>query len=79
MLGLDRLEGCKRLKEKEQTKLIPVIVISGFGDNKMEAFDIGADDFVNKPFDVAEIVSQVKSALRIRHLTNMRVPGGDLP
>ena len=70
MPSLDGLEVCKRLKEKEQTKLIPVIVITGFEDNKMEALNIGADDFVNKPFDMAEISSRVKSALRIRHLTN---------
>lgn len=70
MPGLDGLEVCKRLKEKEQTKLIPVIVITGFEDNKMAALNIGADDFVNKPFDMAEISSRVKSALRIRHLTN---------
>jgi DNA-binding response OmpR family regulator len=70
MPGLDGLEVCKRLKEKEQTKLIPVIVITGFEDNKIEALDIGADDFVNKPFDMAEISIRVKSALRIRHLTN---------
>ena len=70
MPGLDGLEVCKRLKEKEQTKLIPVIVITGFEDNKMAALNMGADDFVNKPFDMAEISSRVKSALRIRHLTN---------
>jgi len=70
MPGLDGLEVCKRLKEKEQTKLIPVIVITGFEDNKMEALDRGADDFVNKPFDMAEIASRVKSALRIKHLSN---------
>ena len=70
MPGLDGLEVCKRLKEKEQTKLIPVIVITGFADNKMAALNTGADDFVNKPFDMAEISSRVKSALRIRHLTD---------
>jgi DNA-binding response OmpR family regulator len=70
MPGLDGLEVCKKLKEKEQTKLIPVIVITGFEDNKMEALNRGADDFVNKPFDMAEISSRVRSALRIRHLTN---------
>ena len=70
MPGLDGLEVCKQLKENEQTKLIPVIVITGFEDNKMESLNIGADDFVNKPFDMAEISSRVRSALRIRHLTN---------
>ena len=70
MPGLDGLEVCKRLKELEHTKLIPVIVITGFEDNKIEALNLGADDFVNKPFDMAEISIRVKSALRIRHLTN---------
>ena len=70
MPGLDGLEVCKRLKEREHTKLIPVIVITGFEDNKIEALNLGADDFVNKPFDMAEISIRVKSALRIRHLTN---------
>jgi DNA-binding response OmpR family regulator len=70
MPGLDGLEVCKRLKEKDQTKFIPVIVITGFEDNKMEALNMGADDFVNKPFDMAEISSRVRSALRIRNLTD---------
>lgn len=70
MPGLDGLEVCKRLKEHEQTRLIPVIFITGFEDNKMEALNIGGDDFVNKPFDMAEISIRVRSVLRIRHLTN---------
>ena len=70
MPGLDGLEVCKLLKGKEQTRLIPIIVITGFEDNKMEALNRGADDFVNKPFDMAEIAIRVKSALRIRHLTD---------
>jgi DNA-binding response OmpR family regulator len=68
--GLNGIEVCRRLKEKEKTKSIPVIVITGFGDNKIVALDAGADDFVNKPFDLAELSIRVKSALRIRHLTN---------
>ena len=70
MPGLDGLEVCKLLKDNEQTRLIPIIVITGFEDNKMEALNRGADDFVNKPFDMAEIAIRVKSALRIRHLTD---------
>ena len=68
MPGLDGIEVCKRLKEKEQTKFIPVIIITGFEDNKLDALDNGADDFVNKPFDMVELSIRVKSVLRIRHL-----------
>jgi CheY-like chemotaxis protein len=70
MPGLDGLQVCKRLKAKEETKLIPVIFITGFEDNKLEALDMGADDFVNKPFDMVELSTRVKSVLRIRHLTD---------
>lgn len=70
MPGLDGIEVCKRLKEKEQTRLIPVIIITGFRDNKLDALDMGADDFVNKPFDMVELSIRVKSVLRIRHLTD---------
>jgi DNA-binding response OmpR family regulator len=68
--GLDGLEVCKRLKEKEETKFIPVIFITGFEDNKLDALDMGADDFVNKPFDMVELSTRVESVLRIRHLTD---------
>ena len=68
MPGLDGIEVCKRLKEKEQTRFIPVIIITGFEDNKLDALDMGADDFVNKPFDMVELSIRVKSVLRIRHL-----------
>ena len=44
MPGLDGLEVCKRLKEKEETKFIPVIFITGFEDNKLNALDMGAED-----------------------------------
>ena len=64
------LEVCKRLKAKEETKFIPVIFITGFEDNKLDALDMGADDFVNKPFDMVELSTRVKSVLRIRHLTD---------
>ncbi len=70
MPEVDGLEVCKRLKEKEKTRFIPVIVITGYEDNKMEALDAGADDFVNKPFDMAELSIRVKSVLKIRHLTD---------
>jgi DNA-binding response OmpR family regulator len=70
MPGLDGLQVCKRLKAKEETKLIPVIFITGFEDNKLKALDMGADDFVNKPFDMVELSIRVKSVLRIRHLTD---------
>lgn len=67
---MNGIEVCKRLKAQEKTRSIPVIIITGFGDNKLLALDVGVDDFVNKPFDMADLLIRVRSALRIRHLTD---------
>ena len=68
--GLNGMEVCKRLKKQETTRPIPVIIITGFGDNKLLSLNMGADDFVNKPSDMTDVLIRLRSALRIRHLKN---------
>ena len=70
MPALDGIKTCKRLKENEKTKFIPVIMVTAYQDRDVEAYPEGADDFVNKPFDKVEITFRVKSMLRIRHLND---------
>ena len=70
MPGIDGIEVCKRLKAEPRTQFIPVIMITGYVDNKMVAIESGADDFVNKPIDLVELAVRVKSILRIRYLTD---------
>ena len=70
MPGIDGVETCKRLKGAERTKAIPVIMVTAYQDRDVEAYLEGADDFVNKPFDRAEITFRVRSMLRIRHLND---------
>jgi DNA-binding response OmpR family regulator len=70
MPGIDGIEVCKRLKAEQKTQFIPVIMITGYVDNKMVAIESGADDFVNKPIDLVELAVRVKSILRIRYLTD---------
>jgi len=70
MPGIDGIEVCRRLKANRKTQSIPIIVISGLGDHKMEAIEAGADDFINKPIDMLELSTRVKSIIRIRYLTN---------
>ena len=70
MPGIDGVETCKRLKEGEKTKSIPVIMVTAYQDRDVEAYLEGADDFVNKPFDRTEITFRVRSRIRISHLND---------
>jgi DNA-binding response OmpR family regulator len=70
MPGIDGVETCKRLKEEERTKSIPIIMVTAYQDRDVEAYLEGADDFVNKPFDKTEITFRVRSMMRIRHLND---------
>jgi CheY-like chemotaxis protein len=70
MPELDGVETCMRLKTNDKTRSTPVIIATAFGDTLAEALDAGADDFVNKPFQLEEIALRIKSLLRVRHLTN---------
>ena len=63
--GFDLL---RRLKRDARTIDVPVIVLSGASDvrGKVRAFDLGAIDYVVKPFDRAELRARVRSALRLK-------------
>jgi len=68
MPGLDGIKTCRRLKKGEGTRHIPIIVATAFKDRLLEALDAGADDFVVKPFHLAELSVRVRSILRVLHL-----------
>ena len=70
MPGIDGIETCKRLKAKEETRFIPVIMATALWERYMEAIEVGADDFISKPFNLTELSHRVKSILRVRYLTN---------
>jgi DNA-binding response OmpR family regulator len=70
MPGIDGIEVCKKLKAEDNTRFIPVIMATGLGDTYLEALEAGAEEFVCKPFHLAELSIRVKSMLSIRHLTD---------
>jgi DNA-binding response OmpR family regulator len=70
MPGIDGTETCKRLEAHEKTRLILIIMMTSRGDRDVEAYLEGANDVVNKPFDIVQLAIRVKSMLRVRHLAN---------
>ena len=63
MPNMDGLELCRQLRAVSQ---VPIIILSAKGEEKIkvEALDIGADDFVTKPFGIDELLARIRAALR---------------
>jgi signal transduction histidine kinase len=68
MPKLDGYQVCQRLKTNENTKYIPVLMLTAKGEveNKVRGLEIGADDYLSKPFDYKELSARVKSLLTIK-------------
>lgn len=68
-LGLpdaDGLDVCRRLKEEDRFRWIPVIILTGRSTvvDKITGLEVGADDYLTKPFDPGELVARVRAVLR---------------
>ena len=70
MPTMDGFEVCKRLKNNEGTRFIPIIIVTALDEveDKIKGIEAGADDFIIKPFNKHELLARVKSLLRIKHL-----------
>ena len=66
MPGMDGFEVCRQLKESQDTRHIPVIIITGMRDKEanVKALEAGADDFLVKPFDAILLGARIRSSLR---------------
>src|SRR4029079_7284464 len=65
---LSGTELCRRLREKDRTREIPVIMCTAKGEeiDRVVGFEVGADDYVVKPFSVRELVLRIRAQLRHR-------------
>jgi putative two-component system response regulator len=72
MPGKSGYEFCRELKENPETRLIPVVMITGLIDreNKIRGIEAGADEFLNKPIFPEELFARVKSLLRLKDFTD---------
>ena len=69
MPDMDGYEVCRRLKSDERTSHIPIIMLTAIktdADSRIKGLDLGADAFLSKPIDAAELAAQVNVMLRIK-------------
>ena len=65
-LMLPRMDGIRLLTELRRTSRVPVIIVSGrrTEDDRVEALDLGADDYLTKPFTVRELLARLRAVVR---------------
>jgi putative two-component system response regulator len=69
---LDGFETCRRLKSDPTTCLVPVVLVTALQDarDRIRGLQVGADDFLSKPVNEAELTARVRSLLRIKRYTD---------
>jgi len=72
MPGLSGVDVCTQLKSLPDTRLTPVVLISGAQEREtiIAGLDAGADDYLNKPVDPEELYTRVRSLLRLKRVTD---------
>jgi PAS domain S-box-containing protein len=70
MPGMDGFEVCRRLKDSEETRNIPVIILSASGESsdRVEGLRLGAVDFISKPIQKEELLARVRTHLELSRL-----------
>lgn len=78
MPKINGFELCKRIKGDEMLMNIPVVLSTGFSakDDRIKGIESGAEDFLSKPIDPAELLARIKMLLRVKALNERRI--GDL-
>lgn len=70
MPGLNGIEVCQAMKKDPATAMIPVIICTAYPNQKEQGLGAGAVDFMSKEMDSIDLMTRVKSALKVRHITN---------
>jgi adenylate cyclase len=70
MPGMNGYEVCRKVKRDSNNTFLPIVMLTALGnmDAKIEGFEAGADDFLNKPFHEIELIARVKNLLKIKFL-----------
>lgn len=70
MPRMDGFEVCKKIKEDPKKRMIPIIMITALTDtqDKIKGIELGADDYINKPFNKYELLVRIKALLKVKFL-----------
>ena len=72
MPGIDGYETCKRLKEDERTRHIPVLMVTALDEreSRLRALEYGADDYLTKPVDDMQLMARIRNLARMKPLVD---------
>ncbi len=77
---MPRVDGLETTSRIRQISTVPIIILTALGEetDKVQAFDLGADDYLTKPFGVGELLARVKAVLRRSRWSETSVRAGSI-
>ncbi len=79
-LMMPRMDGMETIRRIRESSTVPVVILSALGEesDKIQALNLGADDYLTKPFGVGELLARVQAVLRRAHWTEPSTRQGSL-
>ena len=79
MSGMSGFSVARKLREDEKTKHVPIIFLTAKGseNDKITGFNLGADDYISKPFSVREVLLRIRAVLRRTSVAAQSAPASD--